>query len=134
MQQPNGIPSPRKYSAVPESRKQNDKIRKKQERLFPKQQLSRKERGYGHDWDKLRNSFIQENPYCAECDRQGLVRLASEVDHIEPFTSVDDPKRLDRDNLQSLCHRCHIIKTIRDRKRRKHGQRQTQNSKRSSSG
>jgi 5-methylcytosine-specific restriction protein A len=41
---------------------------------------------------------------------------ATDVDHIVPFQDVDDPRRLDPTNLQSLCHECHSRKTQRDRK------------------
>jgi 5-methylcytosine-specific restriction endonuclease McrA len=41
-----------------------------------------------------------------------------DVDHIIPFESIDDPRRLDWNNLQSLCARCHDRKSARDHARR----------------
>jgi len=37
-----------------------------------------------------------------------------DVDHKIPFRSLDDPRRLDSDNLQSLCAACHKQKTDED--------------------
>lgn len=65
------------------------------------------ERGYGHDWQKLRARKIRANPLCEECEKHGRVRVAQDVDHIVPFTSVNDPLRLDWNNLRCLCRPCH---------------------------
>ena len=48
---------------------------------------------------------------CAECARQGLVKLASELDHIKPVARGGGN---DDDNLQPLCDECHKDKTARD--------------------
>jgi 5-methylcytosine-specific restriction protein A len=66
---------------------------------------SRHQRGYDNAWLRLRAWFISqpEHVLCAICTAQGRTTLAQEVDHIVPFTSKDDPRRLDPANLQSLC-------------------------------
>lgn len=71
--------------------------------------LPRAARGYGPDWDRLRNWFIRqpENVECFDCLAAGRHRLAADVDHIVPFTSVEDPARLDPTNLRALCRACH---------------------------
>ena len=69
------------------------------------------QRGYDGRWQRLRAHKLRANPVCEECERQGRVTPAREVDHIEPFTSRQDPRRLDWDNLQSLCNPCHQRKT-----------------------
>jgi 5-methylcytosine-specific restriction endonuclease McrA len=38
------------------------------------------------------------------------------VDHIVPFHGLDDPLRLDENNLQTLCHTHHQQKTARDQR------------------
>ena len=74
-------------------------------------------RGYGWWWSNpngtgLRDRFLAANPLCMECDRQGRVEPAVDVDHIVPHRG--DPKLLRHwDNLQSLCHRHHSLKTAR---------------------
>jgi len=75
---------------------------------------SASKRGYDSRWKKLRNAFIQHNPVCEHCERNGQTTRATEVDHIKPFKGYGDPLRLDVSNLQSLCHSCHVKKTHRD--------------------
>lgn len=71
------------------------------------------ERGYGYRWQKLRNRFIAQHPYCEECMKQGKITLATDVDHIVPHRG--DPALLyDETNLQSLCKACHSRKTARE--------------------
>ena len=61
-------------------------------------------------WRKLRLIWLKSNPLCVYCQEQNKLIPAQVVDHIRPhkgdiymFYSVD--------NLQSLCKRCHDIKT-----------------------
>ena len=68
------------------------------------------DRGYGYRWQKLRNRYIAQHPYCVECLKHGKITLATDVDHIRPHRG--DPRLLyDEKNLQSLCHSCHARKT-----------------------
>ena len=55
-------------------------------------------------WRRLRKMFIERNPLCVECEAVGQV-----VDHIVPIKQGGDP--LAWDNLQTMCHRCHNIKS-----------------------
>ena len=67
-------------------------------------------RGYGYRWQKLRNCFIAQHPFCEQCMKQGRLTLATDVDHIKPHRG--DPILLfDEENLQALCHACHSRKT-----------------------
>lgn len=75
-----------------------------------------KQRGYDHRWNELRNRFIVINPLCRMCEQEGRVEPATEVDHIIPFIGLEDPLRVQWENLQSLCHSCHVKKTWKDRK------------------
>jgi len=68
-------------------------------------------RGYDGVWDRLRLRYRAAHPLCEQCRARGLVRPMVDVDHIIPFTSVDDPRRLDPLNLQALCRECHRAKT-----------------------
>lgn len=74
-----------------------------------------RERGYDSRWEQLRNRFIALNPLCAHCEQSGRVTPATEIDHIIPFQGIADPKRLMWNNLQSLCHSCHVAKTHSDK-------------------
>lgn len=61
-------------------------------------------------WRKLRNQYLQEHPICERCHQY----LATEVHHIVPLTKFkSDPVKMeqmafDEDNLQSVCHDCHV--------------------------
>jgi len=75
--------------------------------------LSSTARGYGADWRRVRERVLAIEPLCRECDKQGRVTVATEVDHIDPFEGVDDPRRLDPENLRPLCTPCHRARTAR---------------------
>ena len=64
-------------------------------------------------WRVLRAVKLQQNPLCEECQRQGRLTPAQMVDHIVPINKGGEPLALE--NLQSLCNRCHSIKTAKDK-------------------
>ena len=66
-------------------------------------------------WKSVRNRKIKADPICEHCKEKGKIEIAKEVDHIIPI-KVDWSKRLDINNLQSLCKSCHRKKTIKDKK------------------
>jgi 5-methylcytosine-specific restriction protein A len=55
-----------------------------------------------------------DEPLCRHCAKKGLIVEASMVDHIVPLTAGGE--KYDDDNLQSLCDRCHGVKTMAERK------------------
>jgi 5-methylcytosine-specific restriction protein A len=63
-------------------------------------------RGYDADWRKLRLVVLSEEPLCRFCGDQGRIVPAEVVDHIRPISEAPE-LRLERDNLRSLCARCH---------------------------
>jgi 5-methylcytosine-specific restriction endonuclease McrA len=69
-----------------------------------KQRLERNKFYHSTAWRQLRSMFIKRHPLCVECDGIGQV-----VDHIIPIKSGGDP--LEWDNLQTMCHRCHNVKS-----------------------
>ncbi|WP_082482252.1 HNH endonuclease [Flavobacterium sp. Leaf359] len=64
-------------------------------------------------WRNLRKRFLDANPLCAECERNGEVRQATVADHIIPISRGG--AELDDKNLQPLCKRCHDSKSARER-------------------
>jgi 5-methylcytosine-specific restriction endonuclease McrA len=80
---------------------------------------TRQERGYDARWLGLRAAHLREHPLCVDCEREGRMVAADQVDHVEPFDGPDDPRRLDADNLQSLCASHHARKTAREQRRRR---------------
>lgn len=64
------------------------------------------QRGYGSRWQKARFHFLQKNPLCVYCKKQGKVTSAEVVDHIKPHKG-DQKLFWDVKNWQSLCKHCH---------------------------
>ena len=75
---------------------------------------SARKRGYDYRWEKVRSLHLANEPLCRMCSRP-----ADLVDHITPIR--DGGERLDDDNLQSLCRRCHDAKTAEDVRKRRAG-------------
>lgn len=70
-------------------------------------------RGYGHRWRQARDAFLRKHPLCAECQREGRLTPATDVDHIVPHKG-DRARFWDSTNWQSLCATCHSSKTARE--------------------
>lgn len=66
-------------------------------------------------WTKLSRAFRAEHPLCAECQRKGIIKPSTCVDHIIPWPICKD-RFYDRTNLQALCDECNIRKGNRDKK------------------
>ena len=65
------------------------------------------------EWPRLRADQLTREPFCRECAAAGRRVYATEVDHVTPHRG-NLRLFLDPENLQSLCHRCHSAKTIRE--------------------
>jgi len=68
------------------------------------------ERGYGVRWQRARLIYLREHPLCAICMEQGLITAGEVVDHIIPHKG-DYELFWDETNWQTLCKRCHDVKT-----------------------
>ena len=64
---------------------------------------TRQQRGYDQAWLGLRTRKLARYPLCEVCEATGITTVATEVHHIVPFKGVRDPRRLQWDNLQSIC-------------------------------
>jgi len=69
-------------------------------------------RGYTSAWRRYRQAFLFKSPLCVECDKRGQITAATVVDHIAPHKGNMNIF-WDKKNHQSLCKRCHDIKTAR---------------------
>ena len=68
---------------------------------------SRHDRGYDAEWVSARDPYLRSvHGRCEECARRGYLRSADVVDHIIPVRLRRD-LRLDRNNLDALCHGHH---------------------------
>jgi 5-methylcytosine-specific restriction protein A len=68
---------------------------------------------YNYAWQKARKYYLQRNPLCRTCKKQGITKQANVVDHIIPHKG-DYDLFWDEDNWQSMCKECHDIKTARE--------------------
>lgn len=74
--------------------------------------LSRHQRGYGSQWEKIRERALKRDGYlCQVCLDKGIFTQAQAVDHIKAKT---DGGTDDLDNLQSICNPCHEAKTVEE--------------------
>lgn len=71
-------------------------------------------------YKRNRKLLLRRNPKCAECERQGRVRAATECDHIVSIRKWIESGLPRREcsglhNLQVLCAECHERKTAQER-------------------
>lgn len=68
------------------------------------------QRGYGYRWQRARAGYLVKHPLCAECEKQGRVEAATDLDHVIAHRG-DNDLFWDRENWQGLCQPCHSRKT-----------------------
>ena len=78
--------------------------------MHPEAQRSAAGRGYGRAWQKVRQRYLEDHPFCVECMKEGRYVKATDVDHIVPHRG-DKKLFWDESNWQALCHSHHSIKT-----------------------
>lgn len=62
---------------------------------------------HSRKWKAARLHVLERDAYrCQVCKRAGRLTVADTVHHITPV-KVDPSKRLDLDNLESICRACH---------------------------
>jgi len=87
-----------------------DRHRKQEQRRQDERRGSAAERGYDARWQRARLIFLQKNPLCIECQKEGHIEPATVVDHIVPHKGNVD-LFWDESNWQPLCRKHHDIKT-----------------------
>jgi 5-methylcytosine-specific restriction protein A len=78
----------------------------------PENRPNASERGYDNSWRKVRKYHLLHNPLCEDCVKQGLYIPGQDVHHIKKV-SEHPHLRDDPDNLMTLCHSCHSIRTAK---------------------
>ena len=69
------------------------------------------------EWrDRVRPMQLLDFPICQICEKNDKIVEAVQVDHIIPLEQGG--AAFDRDNLQSLCFRCHVIKSAEENRQR----------------
>lgn len=62
----------------------------------------------------IKRARLSMEPRCRECMKAGVNTAATEVDHVVAHRG-DMALFLDIDNTQSLCKRCHSVKTSKEK-------------------
>lgn len=78
-----------------------------------RQRGSAHQRGYTAQWQKARLTYLRGHPLCAECEKEGRLTPATELDHIKPHKGNMD-LFWDFNNVQGLCRPCHSRKTAKE--------------------
>lgn len=86
---------------------------KQQRKEYDSKRESSYKRGYDNRWRKMRKIHLSSNPLCVRCKAVGKVTMAGVVDHIIPHKGNKELFS-DTTNWQSLCVRCHNVKTARE--------------------
>ncbi|WP_341796171.1 MULTISPECIES: HNH endonuclease [unclassified Pseudomonas] len=68
--------------------------------------MTSSQRGYDYRWQKAREQYLNDNPLCVFCERNGRTAAARVVDHIIAHRG-DMVLFWDQTNWQSLCKPCH---------------------------
>lgn len=68
-------------------------------------------------WKKLSHHWLMTHPLCVSCEERGIYRKGDVVDHIVELRD-DWSKRLDPNNLQTLCYAHHNKKTWKEKHER----------------
>ena len=76
----------------------------KHQREYSRSRGSATAQGYDIRWQAVRKRFLNLNPLCAECLKQGRPVPATEVHHIIPLR---DGGTHEFDNFMALCKQCH---------------------------
>ena len=68
-------------------------------------------------WRKSRINFLAHSPWCVECGKEGVMTVATDLDHKVSIADGCDP--WDAENWQGLCKRHHSEKTASETLHRK---------------
>lgn len=88
---------------------QNKKERNKYYDEHVRNKRDKKYRDFYHskEWERVRQrALVRDKGLCQHCIKENKITMADMVHHIIPIKD-DWSKRLDLDNLVSLCHTCH---------------------------
>lgn len=66
----------------------------------------------------MREELFRREPLCVRCKERGIVRLATQRDHIVPLAEGGAD---DKSNEQGLCDDCHDEKSLAERVRGRGG-------------
>lgn len=97
-----------------------EQAQKAKQEFWDKRNKARKAAGVqdrmrGRALQRVRKMHLAENPLCVMCAKKGIVRLATQLDHITALVNGGQDFNADGgQNRQGLCEPCHAAKTRSD--------------------
>ncbi len=82
-----------------------EKHKKQERKRSDEQRGSYRERGYTTQYDKFRAWWVNQQPLCQPCSKEGRVVPMEILHHIKPIAEGGD--LLSADNALSVCRKCH---------------------------
>lgn len=103
------MPSKPKTHRISKGKSHKDELRRKRDIKQAKIRQSKRMYNTGSKaWRSIRSNQLSQHPLCADCLDKGMTRAANVVDHIDGNSWNNDSS-----NLQSLCDKCHNVKTAK---------------------
>jgi 5-methylcytosine-specific restriction protein A len=96
---------------IPSGQTRCDQHGKEFTRAYERSRGTPAQRGYDSQWRRVREKALQRDGYICQgqCKEKGRITPATTVHHVVAFEQGNrrDPRRLDINNLVSLCQPCH---------------------------
>lgn len=74
--------------------------------------IPERQRLYGRQWRRIRAAQLAKEPWCAQCLREDVYTLATDVHHL--VRHEGDPEKFFAGPFESLCHTHHSAETARE--------------------
>jgi 5-methylcytosine-specific restriction protein A len=99
----------KKHAMKSKRRQHKTAFDKRRQKLQAYQRQAKRElKTNSNRWRKIRNAWLNDHPFCFQCEKNGVVKIATVLDHKD-----GDANNNDESNYQSLCASCHSRKTAR---------------------